>query len=156
MTEQLHFLSLSFFLTVWTFISKVMSLLFNMLSMISCVSFQIFLCIYKYINICMYVSFFLSFFLFYTRGRELSHLKKKQIQTLHCTLKFSPIQYLFVDLAHHIQQCFKYFTNGCIVFHVARPKHLGCFLLLKTCCLSICKLLEVELLKPRIYTFLFC
>ena len=100
MTERLHFLSFSFFLTVWTFISKVMFLLFNMLSVFSCVSFQIFLCKYTYINICMYVSFFFLsfFFFFYTRGRELPYLKKKQIQTSHCTLKFFPSQYLLIWL----------------------------------------------------------
>ena len=103
MTERLHFLSFSFFLTVWTFISKVMFLLFNMLSVFSCVSFQIFLCKYTYINICMYVSFFfLSFFFFFLHKRERITILKEKTNP-NFTLYFEVLsKSIFVDLAHHI------------------------------------------------------
>ena len=98
MTERLHFLSFSFFLTMWTFISKIMSLLFNMLSVISCVSFQLFLCTYKYINICMYVSFL---FFFLHKREKIIILKEKTNSNF--TRYFDILsKSIFVDLAHHI------------------------------------------------------
>ena len=77
----------------------------------------------------------LHMFLFYTKGSVTPPTKLN-------TLKFFPSQCLFVDLPWCTKECSKYFTNGCTSSSMASPKHLDCFLLLKTCCISTCKPLE--------------